>query len=219
MRADEFTAEMAGSVQAGVRKVLQNKGYKYLGSGIDKQAWLEPDTGQVLIIFGYRKGVEGFSPDQHMFVDWINYCNKHKNNPHLPKFSGFESFQFQGKTYIQARMESLQELPAKVGYLVMHIEEAIGRISRGNYDNALAMITSWAALSSRNDRTFELYDIEKSIELLGGPEKARGLLKTVHDVRKLGFKKKLSIDLHRGNYMLRPDGTIVVNDPFVVWVS
>jgi hypothetical protein len=123
MRAHDFTLEMAGEIHAGVRKALMDKGYEYLGSGIDKQAYLEPGTGQVLIVFGYRKGTKDFSPDQRMFIDWIDYCNRNKNNPHLPKFSGFESFQFAGQNYIQARMETLKEVPDEVGNLVGQLDQ------------------------------------------------------------------------------------------------
>ena len=45
----------------------------------------------------------------------------------------------------------------------------------------------------------------------------KNLLKTVKTVQQFARKHNYSIDLHRGNYMQRPDGTIVVNDPFVIW--
>ena len=215
--------EMAGEIHGGIRKVLQDKGYEYLGSGIDKQAWREPSTGQVLIIFGYRKGYDEFSPDQRMFIDWINYCNKHKDNPHLPRFSGFESFEFQGKKYIQARMEPLQEVSNEIFYLVGSIETAVKRFSRsigrGNYDKALDQLVQYATFDSNDAGESGWSSVDEAIDLLGGPEKAKNLLKTVHRVQEFGKKHGFSIDLHRGNYMQRADGTIVVNDPFVLWIK
>jgi len=215
IRADEAIAhleEMAGEIHGGIRKALMDKGYKYLGGGIDKQAYLEPG-GQVLIVFGYRKGVEDFSPDQRMFINWINYCNKNKDNPHLPRFSGFESFEFQGKNYIQARMEALRELPDEVGYLVGNIDEAVQKLRKNNYDTAFDTLINYAQHSSYEDEKPYYYEIENSIELLGGPEAAKNLLKTVKTVQQFTRRHNYIIDLHRGNYLQRPDGTIVVNDP------
>ena len=210
--------EMAGSIHVGISQYLANKGYQYLGGGIDKQAYLEPGTGQVLIVFGYRKGQKDFSPDQRMFIDWINYCNKHRNNPHLPRFSGFESFQFHGQNYIQARMEALQELPEEIGYLVGHIEEVIQRVGRKKFDDAIESIASYAQDSSYEGDAAVWYDIKTAIKMLGGKKAAKNLLETVETVANFGQKHGFSIDLHRGNYMQRPNGTIVVNDPFVLWI-
>lgn len=225
IRADEAIAyleEMAGEIHGGIRKALMAKGYKYLGGGIDKQAYLEPN-GQVYIVFGYRKGVDDFSPDQRMFINWINYCNRHQDNPHLPRFSAFESFKFQGKNYIQARMETLQELPKTVGTLVGQIDQVTKQIGRGNFKSAYEKIKSYAEFASAEDYYAPDYnpqyfeDVQEVVNLLGGPQQADGLLKTVYEVSRFARKHNFTVDLHSGNYMQRPDGTIVVNDPFVIW--
>jgi len=222
MRAADFTTEMAGKIHVGISQALAAKGYQYLGGGIDKQAYLEPN-GQVYIVFGYRKGVEDFSPDQRMFIDWINYCNKYRDNPHLPRFSGFESFEFQGRKYIQARMETLRELPETVRDLVAQIDQVTRQIGRGNFKAAYNKIKSYAEFASAEDYYSPNYNpkyfegIQEVIDLLGGPERADGLLKTVYEVSRFARKHNFSLDLHSGNYMARPDGTIVVNDPFVIW--
>lgn len=225
IRADEAIAhleEMAGSINVGISQALAKKGYKYLGGGIDKQAYLEPN-GQVYIVFGYRKGFEDFSPDQRMFIDWINYCNRHQDNQHLPRFSAFETFQFQGKNYIQARMETLQELPKTVGTLVGQIDQVTKQIGQGNFKSAYEKIKSYAEFASAEDYYAPDYnpqyfeDIQEVIDLLGGPRQADGLLKTVYEVSRFARKHNFTVDLHSGNYMQRPDGTIVVNDPFVIW--
>jgi hypothetical protein len=221
IRADEAIAyleEMAGEIHGGVRKALMAKGYEYLGSGIDKQAYLEPGTGQVLIVFGYRKGMKDFSPDQRMFIDWINYCNKNANNPHLPKFSGFESFQFGGQNYIQARMEPLRELPDEVGDLVGQLDQVTKKKYR-DYRKPLQTAAQYATFQSAEMGNNTWYELEDVIEYLGGEQAAEALLQTVYQVQKFARQHRFSIDLHRGNYMQRPDGTIVVNDPFVLWLS
>ncbi len=212
--------EMAGEIHGGVRKVLVDKGYQYLGSGIDKQAYLEPGTGQVLIIFGYRKGMKDFSPDQRMFIDWINYCNKNANNPHLPKFSGFESFQFHGKNYIQARMEALKELPDDVGYLVHQIDDVVHeKKKKQNFQKQIKNISSYATFASSEEGDNTYYELEDTIEYLGGEQAAMNLLQTVYQVKQFAKQHQFTVDLHRGNYMARSDGTIVVNDPFVLWLT
>jgi hypothetical protein len=210
--------EMAGEIHGGVRKVLQDKGYEYLGSGVDKQAWLEPGTGQVLIVFGYRKGVADFSPDQRMFIDWITYCNKNKNNPHLPRFSGFESFQFQGKNYIQARMERLNEVPARIKELVSYLDHAADHMGAKDFDAALKRLTFAGNYDEEADE-FRYDTVEQIVDFLGGPERAANLLNTVHQVKQFSRQHGYSLDLHSGNYMQRSNGTIVVNDPFVVWLN
>ena len=219
MRAEEFTTEMAGEIHSGVRKALMDKGYKYLGSGIDKQAYLEPGTGQVLIVFGYRKGTKDFSPDQRMFIDWINYCNRNKNNPHLPRFSGFESFQFGGKNYIQARMEPLQELPDDVGALVHQIDDVVdARKKKQNFNKQIKNISNYATFASAEEGNNTYYELQDTIDYLGGKKAAMNLLQTVYQVKKFGKQHGFNIDSHRGNYMARSDGTIVINDPFVLWL-
>lgn len=214
----EHLEEMAGVINVGISQALAKKGYKYLGGGIDKQTYLEPDTGQVLVVFGYRKGQKDFSPDQRMFIDWINYCNKNQSNPHLPKFSGFESFQFQGKNYIQARMEPLQELNDEVGYLVGNIDEAVKKLGK-NFDSVFQKISNWAMDDSSAGDMPYWFDIADTVRLLGGPDRAKNLLKTVYKVKQFARQHQFTVDLHRGNYMARSDGTIVVNDPFVLWLT
>jgi len=223
MRAQDFTTEMAGKIHGGISRALMDKGYKYLGGGIDKQAYLEP-VGQVYIVFGYRQAtLFDFTPDQRMFINWIDYCNRNKDNPHLPRFSGFESFEFQGRKYIQARMETLQELSKTVGTLVGQIDQVTKQIGRGNFESAYNKIKAYAEFASAEDYYAPDYnpqyfeDIKEVIDLLGGPRQADGLLKTVYEVSRFARKHNFTVDLHSGNYMQRPDGTIVVNDPFVIW--
>ena len=210
--------EMAGTINVGISQALAKKGYQYLGGGIDKQAYLEPDTGQVLIVFGYRKGQKDFSPDQRMFIDWIAYCNANKNNPHLPRFSGFESFQFHGQNYIQARMEPLRELPDEVGDLVGQLDQVTKKKYR-DYRKQLKTAAQYATFQSSEEGNNTWYELEDVIEYLGGEQAAENLLQTVYQVQRFAKQHRFTVDLHRGNYMQRPDGTIVVNDPFVLWLT
>lgn len=222
MRATEFTTEtdldeMAGKVHGGIRKELHNKGYRYLGGGIDKQAYLEPGTGQVLVIFGYSKWAKGgsdFSVDQRMFVDWAKYCKKNQANPHLPRFSDWASFDYQGKRYLQIRMEPLQELSDYLKMLVVDLVE-VAKYSKSNPKTAYKKIATFANHNLLDAGEPDDLDHKEVVKKLGGEQAAYALLKTVYDVKKFGKQHDFNIDLHGGNYMQRSDGTIVVNDPFV----
>jgi hypothetical protein len=214
MRAHDFqdtVDEMAGSIHGGIRKELMSKGYKYLGGGIDKHVFSEPGTGNAFIVFGTRRGYKEFTPDQKMFADWVRYCEKHSNNPHLPKFSGLESFQFRGQTYIQCRMERLQEASDKIGQVLHFIADYASDLGGGlSYEDVIIDM-----LDSENID----YSFNQIVENLGGPESAAMLIDTVKTVIEFGMNHGFSIDLHRGNYMQRADGTVVINDPFVVWLD
>jgi hypothetical protein len=41
-------------------------------------------------------------------------------------------------------------------------------------------------------------------------------MKTVQIAKKMAKQQGYNLDLHGGNYMQRADGTVVVNDPFVL---
>ena len=208
--------EMAGSIHGGVRQVLDKKGYRYLGGGIDKQAFLEPGTGQVLVVFGYHKSAQGgFSDDQMMFVDWAKYCQRNSKNPHLPRFSDWASFDFQGKRYLQIRMEPLQELSDYLKMIIINLEE-VAKYSKSNPNTAYKKIATFANHDLLDAGEFDDLDHEAVVKNLGGEQAAYNLLKTVYDVKKFGKQHGFKLDLHGGNYMQRSDGTIVVNDPYVL---
>jgi hypothetical protein len=207
--------EMAGEIAPGIRQVLDKKGYELLGDGIDKEAYLEPGTGQVLVIFGYGAGKNKFSKDQMMFVDWAKYCQQNQSNPHLPKFSGWESFDFQGKRYLQIRMEPLQELSDYLRMIIANLEE-VAKYSKSKPKTAYKKLAKFANHDLLDAGEPDDLDHQAVVKNLGGKQAAYNLLKTVYDVKKFGKKHGFNIDLHSGNYMQRANGTIVVNDPFVL---
>ena len=216
MRAQEFELDEYGSVHNNIRRDLEQKGYKYISSGIDKNVFREPGTGEIYIVFGYRPGIKGFSPDQLMFRDWIKYCNQHQDNPHLPRFSGLESFKYRGETYLQSRMEPLQEVPEKVRHLLGYLEDVA--FSGPNMMQAIRNLNQESYYSDEENEHV-MYQVRQIVEYLGGPQAAYSLMRTVQAVMQFGKQHGFRIDLHSGNYMQRSDGTIVVNDPFVMWVK
>jgi len=217
--SEEELDEMAGKVHGGVQKELKKQGYKYLGSGIDKQAYLEPGTGQILVIFGYGKWYKGnFSPDQLMFVNWAKYCQQHSDNPHLPRFSGWESFDYNGKRYLQIRMEPLKELPDDVKRIVYWLENYIaekGKIDSKKVAKKIGALGVEEFNYDKGEFYYKKVKAQKIIEYLGGPKAAAGLMKTIQIAKRMANKEGVYLDLHTGNFMQRADGTIVVNDPFV----
>ena len=217
MKAAEFILdEMAGKIHGGVRQALTSKGYRYLNGGIDKQAFAEPGTGQVLVVFGYHKDARGgFSQDQMMFVDWAKYCKKNKANPHLPRFSDWASFDYRGQRYLQIRMEPLQELSEYLKTIVINLEE-VAKYSKSNPKTAYKKIADWANHNLLDAGEISDLDHEAVVKNLGGEQAAYNLLKTVYEVKQFGKQHRFKLDLHGGNYMQRADGTIVVNDPFVL---
>ena len=61
--------------------------------------------------------------------------------------------------------------------------------------------------------------IKKIVDDFGGIESLTLLMKTIQQVAVFGDAHGFSLDLHGANYMQRADGTVVVNDPFVVWLE
>jgi hypothetical protein len=209
--------EMAGEIAGGVRQVLDKKGYELLGDGIDKEAYLEPGTGQVLVIFGYGAGKNKFSKDQMMFVNWAKYCQQNQSNPHLPRFSGWESFDYKGKRYLQIRMEPLQEVSELVKDIVWWLASYVK--AQGKIDsNKIAKQIGKQGVADYDEEDFSRKKVKakKIIEYLGGPDAAAGLMNTVQIAKKMSKQQGYNLDLHGGNYMQRADGTVVVNDPFVL---
>lgn len=93
-----------------IRGILQKKGYKYLGKGVDQTAYLAPD-GMILKIFGtspYAKpGSLELTKAQKTFKAYADYCKAHAGNEFLPQFSDWTMFQYKGKPYLQIKMERL----------------------------------------------------------------------------------------------------------------
>lgn len=229
MKSKQFITEFS-TYDGEITRVMTKKGYKLLGSGVDQTAFLEPGTGQVLKIFGTQPGTgtERYSKDQLMFIYWANYCAAYKNNPFLPKFSGWETFDWKGNKYLQIRMERLGPLPD--GWA-----QALSELAGDNYtyekdeyeaerernkqiaDRAAQIGTdnrdSWWG-KKRERSQAQVAHNELVIQL--GREGYDRLLHTLEDLFKTSRKKGWGYDLHGGNFMIRNDSTPVIVDPWVV---
>jgi hypothetical protein len=200
---DEEELDEYSDHDSGIKKALEKKGYKFLGVGIDQMAYLEPSTGYVLKIFGTQGGKD-FSQDQKMFFKFAKFCMKNKDNPFLPRFYGYESFEFNGKVYLQIRTEQLFQ-NKKLQNAVHRLGKAVeADILRGYHEPAW---DDWVA------------DIEKDVlKIVKTPERLELLKKTLNELYSTGSKNKYWWDLHDENIMVRKDGTPVINDPWLVAV-
>jgi hypothetical protein len=213
MRAQEFINEEIvdeySSTAYGVVDALKKKGYKHLGSGVDQTAFMEPGTGHVLKIFGTDQ-TDQFSADHKMFFRWAKFCEKHQDNPFLPRFYGHESFLW----------PNIRDPKIKNRYLMIRTEPLkdsgwIGKI--------LANMVSEFELNDGTTVKWVIRDLQETnpghydkLVKQMGKEGIAKFLKTAKKLHQIGERAGYAWDLHYGNIMRRADGTPVINDPWVV---
>lgn len=229
MRAKQFIIEFSDT-PAEISKIMQAKGYDLLGKGVDQTAFLEPGTGQVLKIFGTQRGTgtASFTRDQRMFIFWADYCKQHADNPYLPKFSGWETFDYKGDKYLQIRMERLIKLPR-------FDAEALENLAADNETYARPGSQSEKRIQGQNRRqreanigndsyinwqgkevTVPTRQAHSELVILLGKQGYNLLLDTLRDLYSISKKQGWGYDLHAGNFMRRDDGDPVIVDPWVV---
>ena len=211
MRANEFTLTEWSHIDQEIITILQEKGYEFLGRGVDQLAFWEPSTGEILKIFGAPRS--GISVDAHhdVFKTWVEYCDKFRSNPFLPKFSGWAPFKHKGHQYLQIRMERLVPLS-------------------DDWANQLERMADFVEDTPENGATYETYlkwflDYEhefyppyESAEELAvhlGEDGLQLLIQTLNNLKKIARSKGWVFDLHSGNWMMRNDSTPVILDPWV----
>jgi len=200
----------------GIKAELEEKGYTYLGQGVDQVAYLEPGTGQVLKIFGTRDETKGsggitLSEDQKMFYIWANFCMKNSNNKFLPKFDGFEKFIFDNHTYLQIRQEFLVDSGA-IGYQLA----ALNRLINGYSNKVLSSEDIYDIIEEECSRYTEDAMVFAAAKQYLGEAELRQFINTVVALMKISRSKKWTWDLHRHNIMKRKDGTPIIVDPWVL---
>jgi hypothetical protein len=188
-----------------IKTSLVSRGYKLLGSGQDQDAYLEPETGLVLKIFG-----AGEEPQQS-FVDFAEYCMANQKNPFLPQFYGWEKFQFNGKTYLQIRVERMFPLHSNMGDALEFMSNSAKHNRSFEYAEA-ALVHATHGLGIGAEASDN--DVATMITLVGGRENLKKLYETIQALYKISKEKKYIFDLHYGNFMHGSDGEIVITDPF-----
>lgn len=206
-----------------IQEYLRSKGYKYLGRGIDQMAFLEPGTGQVLKIFGSgsdpvirdRSGntTRNFDNLGHeMFADWAAFCEQNSRNQFLPKFSGWETFQWgtypNDATFLQIRMERLQKLPDDISAALADMATAIKKTS--SYPDIKQKLLDVVGESDTMSR-----EGLNQLAMFLGEKKLGMLLDTIYKLKVIADKSGWELDLHEDNFMHRNNGVPVIVDPWV----
>jgi hypothetical protein len=208
---EEQIIDEKSAMNLGITAELRAKGYQELGSGLDQTAFLEPNTGLVLKIFGTQQSTHSdtgqpiFSRDQQMFFKFANFCMQQQDNPFLPKFFGFESFIYDNKTYLQIRQERLEQ-QNNTGDIVSEIGYAI----TGSGDSAETMSDKDAVRVTKQFSP-STYDYLKNQM---GENSLYQLIATILELYKIAKQSGFRWDLHARNIMIRKNGTPVLVDPW-----
>lgn len=213
MKSSEFITEAYTSDK--IRGILEKKGYKFLGKGVDQTAYLAPD-GMILKIFGTspyaKKGSMELTKSQKTFKAYADYCLAHPDNEFLPQFSDWAMFEFGGKPYLQIKMERL--FPFKKG--AEGWNEMLSSIAdHAEHSKSPAAKKKW--LDRNMGQSYDSWTQKKTEQLIMhlGEDGFNKLWDTIYDLRQVSKRIGLSnLDLHSGNFMLGSDGEIVISDPF-----
>ena len=206
MKSHEIIDEWS-TTAPDIKKALTKKGYKFLGSGVDQSAYLEPGTGYVLKVFGTQPGLHGkldrFSKDHKMFFKWAAFCMANADNKFLPKFFGYESFVWHNHNYLQIRQEPLTE-SNQAGRIV----ECLTYYCYGK--------TATQVLKDleRGRVVFRYKDLFPFLSAMMDIEDVKLLVKTTISLQKLCDSHGWSWDLHNENIMMRGTTPVLV-DPMV----
>jgi len=182
--------EYHGVVFNGKRSLMQHfldylkeKGYVPLGSGAFAAVFTHPNINYAIKIFR----------NDPSYLKFINYCDKNKGNPHLPKFRGKPMTV--DKEHYCIRMELLNKIPPNLS-AVRSIDE---------FD----MYLKWykkpikdflKKMKKENPIIFNFFQSQP------------GLLETLEDIIKLISSKEETLDLHSDNLMMRGKD-VVITDP------
>lgn len=221
MRSNEFLSE--AYVDPEIVKILIGKGYQKLGKGVDQVVFLEPGTNLILKIFGTSRGKSGSATDltnaQKSFKTFYELSKADPGNEFLPRIMGYKPFMFNGKPYLQIRMERLFEFkgPGVDDWNVV-LADMAEAIERGEkYDafwKSAFMNTGRIQPLHKRIRVMQKQEPMQQLVLHVGEEGLRKLWSTIDMLKKVALKNGYKLDLHEGNFMLGSDGTPVISDPF-----
>ena len=212
MRVTEIITEAQHSAE--IKQILLDKGYVFLGQGLDQMAFAEPNSNTVLKIYGTSEGARlgELTEKQKSFKTFYDAVKADPTNEFLPEIYGYNLFNFNGKPYLQIRMETLFPF-------------------RGVAKHWNDILSSMADSVERRKPLKEyLSDLEEHIdnsklknnELVTfimhlGTEGLTKIYKTIQHLYTIAKKNNYSLDLHGGNFMLDSDGNPVIVDPYLVW--
>lgn len=226
MRLHEFSR-----TAPNIKDYLVKRGYRFLGAGVDQQAYLEPGTGHVLKVFGTQCDNEGGEPalsdDQRMFQTYAGFCKRNADNPFLPRIYGYETFVFdtpmpKGKNdtgpdryqkclYLQIRTEMLKPYAGVERDVLNDMSNAVQENVDWN--------TYYQDMEYQDDEDARSWYAPVWNRMTNSAEKVRmwgEFYRTMQVLYKLGARQGYAWDLHGDNIMQRSDGTPVIMDPWVI---
>lgn len=206
--SEEEVLDEWSQTDKGIKSELIKQGYSYLGAGVDQTAYLEPDSGLVLKIFGTHLNTKGsggsmLSESQKMFVTWAEYCMNNPNNPYLPEFYGFEKFVFNDHTYFQIRQEHLTPIPEVLGEHVWVLADSFDELDYYSIEFFL--------------RDFQTYYSESYsiLHQILGETGLRSMIQTCKQLYDISKQHNWVFDLHEANFMARGNTPVII-DPWLV---
>ena len=213
MRVEEIIAE--AQFDPEIKKILLDKGYKYLGKGVDQMAFLEPDGSAVLKIYGTTPGYIGrLTTKQKSFKTFYDAIKRDPTNEFLPEIYDYKMFEF-GKppmVYLEIKMERLSKFKGGAegwNFLLANMASNVK-----NYVPVNKYIKSLEDEIEKGQRV--RHGLERLIIHLG-TEGLRKMYKTIFNLYQLAKYNGYKLDLHDGNFMIDSDGNPVITDPFWVY--
>ena len=210
MRATDFVIE--AEFDPGIRDELQRQGYRFLGSGVDQQAYLAPD-GTVMKIFGTslrRQGSTKLTRAQKAFKLFADYCRANSGNPFLPEFSDWNMFHYDDRPYLQIKTERLFEFSGNM----KHWARVLSSMARNAQHSKAKRDKEWWLRAEVFPRVPWGSSAPQELVVHLGARGFNQLWDTIYQLAQLARKNGMVMDLHAGNFMLGSDGHIVISDPF-----
>lgn len=195
---------------------MKQKGYKILGKGADKAAFID-SSNNVIVIVGPID--ENNHTRGELFIDWAKFCQKRKNNPYLPNIIGFTKFDApNGANFIQIKMEKLFPVVKNLGAETEAVLDEIAELAKKSFgnlkkfqkflDDFISDGKTWMNQKTKDTNSMGTGKVLMHIsdfELFAT---------TLFEIIKEGMKLGYTIDLHDANYMLSSDGELVIVDPW-----
>ena len=215
MRVEEIITE--AHFDPGIKQFFLDKGYKYLGKGVDQMAFLEPDGNTVLKIYGTTpKGgyQEKLTAKHKSFKTFYDAIKRDPTNEFLPEIYDYKLFEFGElkNPYLEIRMERLSKFNKGAegwNFLLANMTSNVK-----NYVPVNRYIKSLEDEIEKGQRV--RYGLEKLIIHLGR-EGLTKMYKTIFNLYQLAKYNGYKLDLHDGNFMIDSDGNPVITDPFWVY--
>ena len=213
MRVTEIITEAQHS--AKIKQILLDRGYVFLGQGLDQMAFAEPNSDTVLKVYGTSEGARlgELTEKQKSFKTFYDAVKADPTNEFLPEIYGYNLFNFNGKPYLEIKMERLFPFSNGAKGWNLLLDRMSVKVEFGTtveeYLNGLENDIENSKLSNDSLVTLVMHL---------GTEGLTKMYETIQHLYKIAKKNGYQLDLHDGNFMLDSDGNPVIVDPYVLWV-